>query len=671
MALISPTPKQQFFDAAGNPLIGGKLYSYAAGTSTPLATYTDYSGGIANSNPIVLDARGEANVWLAGSSAYKFVLKDSNDVIIWTVDNINNTASDPLTLLAASNGSSLVGFIQSGTGAVARTVQDKSRDIVNLNDFLSAAQKADIAAHTMLIDCSAAWNAAVASFPEQATSPLDATYYSSAGTLVLPAGTIYFASTRNIERNIRILGQSSPDGNSFGATRLAFAANTDGLVVQRYNTGSSGKGGDGAIIENIAICTKTYISTGGTIPTGTGSGIWLRARATIRNCTTAGFAEYGVKIIASSGGGGTAEGNANCWKIQNLRTIENRLDGLYVNGADANAGTGLSIDASSNLGRGIYDASFLGNTFVGCHTASNTGAPYKTSNLNARALFIGCYTEGGQPVSEVIAPSMYIGGANDFGVTGSGASWGFSDVGIRVPDGSLTQPSIARSNDPTNGFFGTSAGVWQLTQGGVSRCRWESGGGFKASVNGTYYLATQNAHEFVQNSSTIHCSIDYLTSSSYTGRGKYVRVETAPGTGFNLFTGDNSTTQAFIVLGNGNVQNVNNSYGAISDIKLKTDISDATSQWEDIKSVKIKKYRLKSDPESAFQIGVIAQELEQTSPGLVSDVPDRNANGDLTNEITKSVKYSVLTIKALKALQEAMARIEALEIKLAAQQGVQ
>jgi hypothetical protein len=86
---LSPSPKQQFFTAGGVPLVGGKLYTYAAGTSTPLATYQDSSGNVSNTNPVILDSRGEANVWLSPSDAYKFVLRDSTDVLIWTVDNIN------------------------------------------------------------------------------------------------------------------------------------------------------------------------------------------------------------------------------------------------------------------------------------------------------------------------------------------------------------------------------------------------------------------------------------------------------------------------------------------------------------------------------------------------------------------------------------------------------
>jgi hypothetical protein len=88
MASLTPTPKQQFFDANGKPLVAGKVYTYAGGTTTPIATYTDQTGATANANPIILDSRGMANIWLQPTVAYKFVIKDENDVTQYTTDNI-------------------------------------------------------------------------------------------------------------------------------------------------------------------------------------------------------------------------------------------------------------------------------------------------------------------------------------------------------------------------------------------------------------------------------------------------------------------------------------------------------------------------------------------------------------------------------------------------------
>ena len=105
---LSPTPKLQFFDANGDPLVGGKLYTYAAGTTTPLTSYTDSTGVSANTNPIVLDSRGEANVWL-DETFYKFALYTAANVLIWTVDNINGTTNSPF------GNTTVVNFTGDGT----------------------------------------------------------------------------------------------------------------------------------------------------------------------------------------------------------------------------------------------------------------------------------------------------------------------------------------------------------------------------------------------------------------------------------------------------------------------------------------------------------------------------------------------------------------------------
>lgn len=89
MAGLTPSPKQQIFGSDGLPLVGGKIYTYAGGTSTPIATYTDFGAGTANTNPIILDSLGQANIWLINTTSYKFIVRDANDVLLYTVDNIS------------------------------------------------------------------------------------------------------------------------------------------------------------------------------------------------------------------------------------------------------------------------------------------------------------------------------------------------------------------------------------------------------------------------------------------------------------------------------------------------------------------------------------------------------------------------------------------------------
>lgn len=153
----------------------------------------------------------------------------------------------------------------------------------------------------------------------------------------------------------------------------------------------------------------------------------------------------------------------------------------------------------------------------------------------------------------------------------------------------------------------------------------------------------------------------------------YAQSSASAGTTYTLFSGYYNSTlgqeetgvRSVAIYTNGNIQNTNNSYGQLSDIKLKTNIVDASSQWNDFKAFRFVNYNLISDP-SLTQLGVIAQEIENVSPGLVYEVPELDENDVPTGVVTKGVKYSILYLKAAKALQEAMERIETLEAKVAA-----
>ena len=112
---VIPDPIFTGLDSDGNPLSGGKLFAYAAGTTTPQDTYTSSALTSANTNPVVLDSAGRATIFLS-SSAYKFILKTSADVTVWTVDNVQ-----AITLSATIIGENLPMF-----GDASQSVNDTS-----------------------------------------------------------------------------------------------------------------------------------------------------------------------------------------------------------------------------------------------------------------------------------------------------------------------------------------------------------------------------------------------------------------------------------------------------------------------------------------------------------------------------------------------------------------
>jgi hypothetical protein len=121
------------------------------------------------------------------------------------------------------------------------------------------------------------------------------------------------------------------------------------------------------------------------------------------------------------------------------------------------------------------------------------------------------------------------------------------------------------------------------------------------------------------------------------------------------------------IYGNGNIQNLNNSYGALSDVKLKENIVDATPKLNDLMKVKVRNYNLIGDTNK--QIGVVAQELETVFAGLIDETEDTDRDGNALGTTTKSVKYSVFVPMLIKAIQELKAEVDAQALEIATLKG--
>lgn len=173
MAIILANGKQQYFDTNGDPLIGGLLYTWAPNTafSTPKATYFDAAGAVPHTNPIVLDARGEATVFWTGG--YDVELRTALGAVIWTVEDINidpsaatlDTAlradlADPVT---PGKGASLLGWLRNSIGAAATTIKELlGWNRLNVFEFMTTAQITSVKAYNYAVDVTAPIHAAMA-----------------------------------------------------------------------------------------------------------------------------------------------------------------------------------------------------------------------------------------------------------------------------------------------------------------------------------------------------------------------------------------------------------------------------------------------------------------------------------------------------------------------------
>jgi hypothetical protein len=321
-------------------------------------------------------------------------------------------------------------------------------------------------------------------------------------------------------------------------------------------------------------------------------------------------------------------------------------DGFTSTGIDDNAtSTAITIDSSENVGIGGNPESWDSNVFK---ALSITGGGFKSS--------FAAQTNGA-PQAVMISNAYYSTGWKR-GDTGYAAA-------LRLTPQNATGTCFQFETAPTGAA--DSSVTWQTP--------------FLINSLGHTVFTSPNGSDpamTIYNTNNVIGDWDLylkLGANGYNTTSYFIKA-------WNGVAGN-----SFLVLGNGNVQNLNNSYAGTSDLKLKENIIDASSQWEDVKALQIKNYSLKVDKRTTpNQLGVIAQDLEASGMGgLVSEVADTDevldadwiaSEGETEDDrptkhvdlgtTTKSVKYSVLYMKAVKALQEAMTKIEALEARVTA-----
>jgi len=159
---------------------------------------------------------------------------------------------------------------------------------------------------------------------------------------------------------------------------------------------------------------------------------------------------------------------------------------------------------------------------------------------------------------------------------------------------------------------------------------------------------------------SFRCVNDSLTADSVL----ILNSRTTTNSTYNHFVCANGNfTGIFLVRDSGNALNTNNSYGGLSDIKLKENIVDASPKLDKLNKVRVVNYNLKDNPNQKL-IGVIAQELENIFPSMIEESKDIDKDGNDLGTTTKSVKYSVFVPMLIKAIQEQQAQIEELKAKI-------
>ena len=350
----------------------------------------------------------------------------------------------------------------------------------------------------------------------------------------------------------------------------------------------------------------------------------------------------------------------------------------------------MRVDSSGKVGIGTTSPA---NTLhvvssSGFHTLDSVGGASlidfrTTGNTTQGGVAIGADAVNTLSFRTASTERMIIDSSGNVGIGTSNPS-----QALHIGDGTASkyirlQGSVADSyvgSDSTGTFLGntTSYPIYFNTNS-VERMRITSGGYLKASNDGSYISTAADWHEFTAGGTTWTLRNKNDSTNPY-GLDIGFTGATPNNTTNQFLVGYDASFSRFIIYSNGDMVNRNGSYGSYSDIKLKENIVDATPKLDDLLQVKIRNYNLIG--EETKQLGVVAQELEEVFPSMVSESPDYeeqeiiDEEGNVTTEkvdlgtTTKSVKYSVFVPMLIKAMQEQQeiindlkARIETLENK--------
>jgi hypothetical protein len=474
---------------------------------------------------------------------------------------------------------------------------------------------------------------------------------------------------------------------SFTGSAAEVTVDTDKNTVVVHN--GSTAGGFALMKETGTNDTKFRIDSSGNVLVGTTSPLVNasgRGNITLNGSTDAVFA-FGVGGVNS----GYIYNNSS---VLELAAVGNRFIQFSTNGAER-----ARIDSSGNLGLGVTPSAWrsttkaiegpAGSLFSFSTTAigvaqnaflDSVGWKYKAtstaSNYEQAAgqHFWSTAPSGTAGNAITFTQAMTLDASGNFMIgtttplsTSSGRGTitlnGSSTVILNMAVGG-TRRGYVYADSFDNTLLGSSGAIL-FEPANTERARIDSSGNLLLGV-------TTNAGGY---------KIRAIADSSGNTGFQFDKGSSTTGSCLELDVGANNTTQKALLVysggngadnlyiySNGNVVNRNNSYGSLSDVKLKENIVDSTPKLEKLCQVKVRSYNMVGS--DVKQIGVVAQELEQIFPSMIDESPDTDKEGNDLGTTTKSVKYSVFVPMLIKAIQEQQAiitdlkaRIETLESK--------
>lgn len=500
MSELVPAFRQQFFDSNGKPLAGGFIYSYIAGTTTPLATYTDETGATPNTNPVVLDSSGTAKIWMANAS-YKFVLQDSLGNLIETVDEVLSTAAkiaaavnvagalDILNNLSDVNNAqtslnNLVGAQSTGTYLRSN----------GTNVSLSAIQSADVPTPGTNV----VTNASLAQMNSHTLKGNNGGSTANAADLTVTQVNTMLGTLTN---PMTTSGDIIYGGASGVATRLPVGSNTNLLTLssgipawEAIPTWNQNTTGSAASISGNLTGDATSVGMATTVGKINGTSLAGLTTGILKNTTTTGvpsIATAGTDYVVPSGNiTGTAANitgttNATLTTLSSLSLPQSQLSGVV---SAPTASTVVKFDANKNLS---------GNAFIPGFTTTATaaGTTVLTVASTQTQYFTGVTTQTVTlPTTSLVAGAQYLIENKSTGIVTVQSSGANTIVTLSANTGALFTALVATPTTAANWDFemtptitGSSSGnIWTST-GATSAPTWQAPSG--TSPTGSYAQA--------------------------------------------------------------------------------------------------------------------------------------------------------------------------------------
>jgi hypothetical protein len=407
-------------------------------------------------------------------------------------------------------------------------------------------------------------------------------------------------------------------------------------------------------IAMIGIDSQASVSTlyiGGGLTSGLNAATQISFQTGATNTTLTGtermnISSGGLVTVTGTGAGATSEGIF-------FKRTSNLAQGGYISGNGGVLNI-VAIDEPNSVNGTIYFQRHNGTTTTPSMVINSSG------NVG-----IG-RTDPGQ-ILDIVGTTPIINiqaGANN---NARGIQFNYNGafvIGSFLSFGGTGENALSAGATGTSGYFLT------LKTDGAERMRITPTGFLKVSNNGTYINLAGPYHEFINDVTNNNIAYFYNTSAS--PYGPYMRFSGAApnnGTNYFLYFDDNAVSPRFVVYSNGGISNYQANNVNLSDERTKKDIAPLESYWDKFKAIEIVKFKYKDQTHDDYNIGVIAQQVEQVAPEFVDidgwdnkaqSGQDGNANTN-EQEPMKSIYTADLYHATIKVLQEAMAKIESLE----------